>query len=62
MVKDIELAILFADVVGSTRLFDNLGDRRIWLILPLFGVLAAVGYGGVPKLVSGQGRLGRANR
>jgi len=28
MVKDIELAILFADVVGSTRLFDNLGDQR----------------------------------
>jgi len=28
MVKDIELVILFADVVGSTRLFDNLGDQR----------------------------------
>src|SRR5580765_3013267 len=28
MVKDIELAILFADVVGSTRLFDSLGDQR----------------------------------
>ena len=28
MVKDIELAILFADVVGSTRLFENLGDQR----------------------------------
>jgi len=28
MVKDIELAILFADVVGSTRLFDGLGDQR----------------------------------
>ena len=28
MVKDIELAIVFADVVGSTRLFDNLGDQR----------------------------------
>ena len=28
MVKDIELAILFADVVGSTRLFESLGDQR----------------------------------
>ena len=28
MVKDIELAILFADVVGSTRLFEQLGDQR----------------------------------
>jgi len=28
MVKDIELAILFADVVGSTRLFEELGDQR----------------------------------
>jgi adenylate cyclase len=28
MVKDIELAILFADVVGSTRLFEALGDQR----------------------------------
>ncbi|HLQ14082.1 MAG TPA: adenylate/guanylate cyclase domain-containing protein [Steroidobacteraceae bacterium] len=28
MVKDIELAILFADVVGSTRLFEGLGDQR----------------------------------
>jgi adenylate cyclase len=28
MVKDIELAILFADVVGSTRLFETLGDQR----------------------------------
>jgi class 3 adenylate cyclase len=28
MVKDIELAILFADVVGSTRLFEVLGDLR----------------------------------
>ena len=28
MVKDIELAILFADVVGSTRLFEVLGDQR----------------------------------
>jgi class 3 adenylate cyclase len=28
MVKDIELAILFADVVGSTRLFDVMGDIR----------------------------------
>ncbi len=28
MVKDIELAILFADVVGSTRLFDERGDQR----------------------------------
>ena len=28
MVKDIELAILFADVVGSTRLFESLGDQK----------------------------------
>lgn len=28
MGKDIELAILFADVVGSTRLFETLGDAR----------------------------------
>jgi len=28
MAKDIELAILFADVVGSTRLFEVLGDQR----------------------------------
>ena len=28
MVKDIELAILFADVVGSTHLFEVLGDQR----------------------------------
>lgn len=28
MAKDIELAILFADVVGSTRLFETLGDQR----------------------------------
>lgn len=28
MGKDIELAILFADVVGSTRLFETLGDLR----------------------------------
>jgi class 3 adenylate cyclase len=28
MVKDIELAIVFADVVGSTRLFEQLGDQR----------------------------------
>ena len=28
MVKDTELAILFADVVGSTRLFEELGDLR----------------------------------
>lgn len=28
MVKDIELAILFSDVVGSTRLFEVLGDQR----------------------------------
>jgi adenylate cyclase len=28
MVKDIELAILFADVVGSTRLFEIMGDLR----------------------------------
>jgi adenylate cyclase len=28
MVKDIELAILFADVVGSTRLFEVMGDMR----------------------------------
>lgn len=28
MGKDIELAILFADVVGSTRLFEALGDQR----------------------------------
>jgi len=26
--KDIELAILFADVVGSTRLYDTMGDLR----------------------------------
>jgi predicted MFS family arabinose efflux permease len=48
-------------LVGGA-LFDKLGDGRIWLILPLAGVLAAVGYAGLPKLVSGQGRLGRANR
>jgi class 3 adenylate cyclase len=28
MVKDIELAVLFADVVGSTRLFEAMGDLR----------------------------------
>jgi class 3 adenylate cyclase len=28
MVKDVELAIVFADVVGSTRLFEVLGDQR----------------------------------
>ena len=28
MGKDIELAILFADVVGSTRLYEHLGDLR----------------------------------
>jgi adenylate cyclase len=28
MGKDIELAILFADVVGSTRLYDQMGDAR----------------------------------
>ena len=28
MVKDVELAILFADVVGSTRLFEVMGDQR----------------------------------
>ena len=28
MGKDIELAILFADVVGSTRLYDVMGDVR----------------------------------
>jgi len=28
MAKDIELAILFADVVGSTRLYDLMGDAR----------------------------------
>lgn len=28
MVQDIELAILFADVVGSTRLFEQMGDLR----------------------------------
>src|ERR1700690_3511952 len=28
MGKDIELAILFADVVGSTRLFEIMGDQR----------------------------------
>jgi class 3 adenylate cyclase len=28
MGKDIELAVLFADVVGSTRLFEDLGDLR----------------------------------
>ena len=28
MGKDIELAILFADVVGSTRLFEAMGDLR----------------------------------
>ncbi len=28
MGKDIELAILFADVVGSTRLYELMGDLR----------------------------------
>ena len=28
MAKDIELAIVFADVVGSTRLYEELGDQR----------------------------------
>src|ERR1700686_4119510 len=28
MGKDIELAILFADVVGSTRLYEQMGDLR----------------------------------
>ncbi len=28
MGKDIEVAILFADVVGSTRLYDLMGDLR----------------------------------
>jgi len=43
-------------------LFDRFGDRRIWLVLPLFGVIAALGYRRSAKLVDGQGRLGRANR
>jgi MFS family permease len=41
-------------------LLDHLGDRRIWTVLPLFGVVAALLYR--PKLVAGQGTLGRANR
>ena len=28
MAKDVELAIVFADVVGSTRLYEELGDQR----------------------------------
>ena len=28
MGKDIELVVLFADVVGSTRLFEVMGDLR----------------------------------
>lgn len=48
-------------LVGGA-LFDRLQDWRIWLVLPLFGVLAALGYRGLPKLVAGQGRLGRANK
>ena len=28
MAQDLEVAILFADVVGSTRLYDNLGDTK----------------------------------
>lgn len=28
MAQDLEVAILFADVVGSTRLYDNLGDSK----------------------------------
>ena len=28
MGKDIELAILFADVVGSTRIYEVMGDLR----------------------------------
>lgn len=28
MTKDIELAILFADVVGSTQLYESLGDTK----------------------------------
>src|SRR5262249_18792888 len=35
-------------------LFDQLGDRRIWAILPLFGVLAAVGYRRVPQHAPAQ--------
>ena len=39
MGKDIELAILFADVVGSTRLYELMGDLRardMVAILPSF--------------------------
>ena len=28
MAKDIELAILFADVVGSTKLYEQMGDEK----------------------------------
>jgi adenylate cyclase len=28
IVKDVELAVLFADVVGSTRLYERMGDQR----------------------------------
>ena len=28
MVKDLEVAILFADVVGSTQLYDKFGDTK----------------------------------
>ena len=28
MAKDLEVAILFADVVGSTRLYDEFGDTK----------------------------------
>jgi MFS family permease len=49
--------------LAGGALFDKLGDGRIWLILPLAGVLAAVGYwrvGRRPALPAGahRGRSG----
>src|ERR1700680_3841134 len=36
MGKDIELAILFADVVGSTRLYESLGEVRARDMVAIF--------------------------
>jgi class 3 adenylate cyclase len=49
MVKDAELAILFADVVGSTRLFEAMGDLRARdVIATCIDIMrsATEGYGG----------------
>ena len=42
MGKDIELAILFADVVGSTRLYEQMGDVFFFVALPVLLGLAGI--------------------